>query len=221
VVGLGACAAPADEGDTSGGSAISATGGANDAPGSTAAAAPSKDTAIPLDHWRSNPQLKPLIQIVLDVSRASLDKVQVMCGPTGSLNSIQQSDPGTTTVREVSEMDLRPSESDIRMKNTRWIYDTKGKLVLLELDRIGDGGKNLSTQTVFVKDDKAIFQIVSPNGLSFAAEFPDDGVMLASDPAAKTKFRVGEYTLTPKDLSSQHPEFSDQAFRDEQQCKTM
>jgi hypothetical protein len=86
----------------------------------------------------------------------------------------------------------RPTPSEINMTETFWTYDAAGKLVLVEIDQTGAGGKTLSVQMVFVKDDKSVFQIVSPKGvsLSLAKEFPDDGVMQVSDPTEVRGERV-------------------------------
>src|SRR5262245_30652918 len=80
---LGAGASAPDEGDTSGGSAMSgpgSSGRSNEAAGSKAtSSSPSEDGPIALDHWRDNPQIRPLIQIVLDSHKTALDRLQVAC----------------------------------------------------------------------------------------------------------------------------------------------
>jgi hypothetical protein len=210
---LMACASSSDEADTSGGSALSGGGSASDG----------SDAPITLAGWRSNPRIVPLLAVALDIAKTGgaqqFDQRSVVCDdPAGLESGLQNSDRQTHAVRELMETSFNQTDAGLESTDKFSYYDTAGKLVLLQIVRFVDPSHK-SAQYVFVENDKAIFQFVSATTISFAAESPPDSTLvLASDPAAQTKFGVSEYQLTSGDLTTVHPQFSDDGFRAQHKC---
>jgi hypothetical protein len=200
------CSSSGDEGQ-SGANAFSENDGQSAPAGS-----------ISLDDWRNNAQMKPLLQILIALKPGEgTTNLHVDCDDNG-LSSLQTSDASTHVVREVFQTVFDELQPNTKSTEKFWYYDASGKLVLHQISKISETGSVVSSQYVFVKDDKSILQIVAPRNISFIEAAP--GEMLASDPKAQQQFGMSEHALTPEDLSNQHPEFHDESFRTARQCST-